>query len=252
MEKVTQKQEITTFLQIDEYLSCYGDGSGYDDGFDDGFGSGNGFGDGSVDGDGYGYGNGNGSGNGYDDGSGYGFGNGNGDGSGDGDGYGYGNGSGHGDGDGNDIEYLNNQKIYTIDNIPTLIDSVHTNYAKGRILNSDLTTKPCFIAKCGNFFAHGETLRQAVSDAKSKYNQSLPVEDRVKAFNTQYPDRDKKIPAQELFQWHNTLTGSCLLGRKQFCEEHNLDYESGFYTVNEFISLTRDAYGGEVIRMLEQ
>ena len=31
-----------------------------------------------------------------------------------------------------------------------------------------------------------------------------------------------------------------------------LDYKDGMYTVNEFIALTKDAYGGEVIKKLIQ
>ena len=163
---------------------------------------------------------------------------------------GYGSGDGSGDGEDNDdshIKCLNGQKVYYIDSISTLIDSVHGNYAKGRILDDDLTTKDCFIAKCGNFFAH----KQAQSDAREKYEENTPIEERIARFNEQYPDRDVKVPASELFSWHHILTGSCLMGRKQFCEEKGLDYQNGQYTVNEFIQLTRNAYRGNVIILLE-
>ena len=189
-------------------------------------------------------GSGDGDGSGSGDGSGYGSGDVDGDGSGDGDGYG----SGYGDG----VEAINGHKVYMIDNTPTLIDSVHGNYAKGSILNSDLTLTPCYIAKVGDYFAHGDTLREALGEAREKYENNLQLEDRIRHFNERYPDRDKKIPAKELFNWHHTLTGSCLMGRKQFCRGHDLDWENGEYTVNEFIALTRDAYGGNVIRQLEE
>ena len=161
------------------------------------------------------------------------------------DGYGYGS------GDGSGIKEINGQKVYMIDNTATLIDSVHGNYAKGSILNSDLSLTPCFVAKVGDFFAHGEILREALDAAAEKYEQNMPIEDRIRHFNEQYPDRDKKVPAKELFNWHHTLTGSCEMGRKQFCRDHGIDWENGEYTVNEFIALTKDAYGGEVIRQLE-
>jgi len=207
----------------------------------------------------YGYGDGSGSGYGYgsgsDDGSGYGYGDGSGYGSGDGSGSGYGYGSdsgdGYGDGYGDGIEEMNGDKIYMIDGTPTFIDSIYGNYAKGRILNSDLATTSCYIAKVGDFFAHGDTLREAMRDAESKYNSSISVEERISLFNKQFPDREKLIPASDLFQWHNTLTGSCLAGRKRFCKEHNIDYEHGKYTVNYFIILTKNAYGGEIIKQLE-
>ena len=206
-----------------------------------------GSGDGS--GDGEGYGSGNGSGNGSGDGEGYG--DGDGYGSGDGEGYGYVDGDGSGAGDGSGIISVNRQKVYMIDDTPTLIDSVHGNYAKGSILNSDLTITPCYIAKVWNFFAHGDNLRNAFAAATEKYEQNLPMEERIARFNAQYPDREKQIPAKELFEWHNKLTGSCLMGRQQWCSDHNIDFD-GEYTVNEFIRLTRNAYGGDVIRQLEE
>ena len=41
------------------------------------------------------------------------------------------------------------------------------------------------------------------------------------------------------------------MGRKHFCEQHNLDYVNGEYTVNEFIAITKYAYGGDIIEKLE-
>lgn len=258
MEKV--KEKILNFLQVNEYSS----GFGYNFDYELGRGSGGGSGSGFNDGRGYGSGCGYDAGYSYDDDTGHGYGYGSGSGStsgdegfgeGDGDGYGaydgFGYGYGYGFEDNNNIEYLNFQKIYTIDGICTLIDSVHGNFAQGRILNSDLTTLPCFIAKYGNFFAHGKTLKQALFDAQEKYNANRPLEERILEFNKKYPDRDKKVPASELFSWHHILTGSCLMGRKYFCEQHNLDYVNGKYTVNEFIAITKYAYGGDIIEKLE-
>ena len=224
MEVLDLKGRIREFLAVDEFPDGYGYGSG------SGSGSGSGDGSGSVSGSvsGYGY----------------------------GDGYGDGSGSvsgdGYGDGYGRNIEMLNGQRVYEIDSVPTLIDYVCGRFAKGRILNTDMTTSKCYIAKCGNYFAHGKTLKKAFSDAREKYEEHMPTEERIARFNEKYPDRNVKVPASELFSWHHILTGSCLMGRMQFCREHGLDYENGSYTVNEFISLTRDAYGGEIIRQLEE
>lgn len=259
MEKIKEKEEVLNFLQVDEYPYCFsfsfGTGTGY--GYEDGTGSGNGprsagynaYNDGSGDcygpvpGDGYGSGSGDGSG--YNDGDGYGTGSGYNDGSGSWDGF------GSGTGYTSNIEYLNSQKAYKIDSIITFIDSVHGDYAKGKILCDDLTVEECYIAKCGNFFAHGETLKQAMADARGKYEKNTPIEERIARFNEQYPDRNVKVSASELFSWHHTLTGSCFMGRKQFCKEHHLDYKNGEYSVNEFISLTKEAYGGNIIKQLE-
>ena len=173
-------------------------------------------------------------------------------GSGSGSGSGYGDGNGSGFGNGNGVSMLNGERVYQIDDMPTLIDSVSGNFAKGRILRSDLTTRPCYIAKVGNYFAHGDTLREAMADAHAKYYEDMPLTERIAVFNREFPDRDVKVDAARLFEWHHVLTGSCLAGRKAFCEDRGLDYEHGKYTVNEFIRLTREAYGGEAIQELER
>lgn len=222
--------------RIEQFLSVPGDGFGYGDG--DGFGDGYGSGKGSGDGDGFG--------------DGYGFGFGDGDGFGDGSGSGKGSGAGHGYVSGGGISILNGERIYQIDDVPTLIDSVSGNFAKGRILSKDMTARPCYIAKVGKYFAHGDTLHEAMADAQEKYNEHRPLTERIADFNREFPDRDVKVDAARLFEWHHVLTGSCLAGRKAFCEDRGLDYEHGHYTVNEFIRLTREAYGGEAIEELEK
>lgn len=235
--------------RIEQFLgvACYpytnkgfgkGSCSGY--GFVDGYGYGSGDCSGDGSGDGFGKGYGFGFGYGYDKGTGY------------GDGYCDCDDAGFGNGNGTGISMLNGEHVYQIDDVPTLIDSVSGYFAKGRILQSDLTTRPCYIAKVGNYFAHGDTLREAMSDARKKYNEHRPLEERIADFNLEFPDRDVKVDAARLFEWHHILTGSCLAGRKAFCRDRGLDYENGKYTVNEFIALTREAYGGEAIQQLER
>lgn len=75
----------------------------------------------------------------------------------------------------------------------------------------------------------------------------MPIEDRIVLFNSTYPDRNKPIPAKELFDWHNILTGSCLMGRKEWCRSHGINIEQDSFTVNEFIKLTKNSYGGVII-----
>lgn len=57
-------------------------------------------------------------------------------------------------------------------------------------------------------------------------------------------------PNQSLYEWHHRLTGSCDMGRKAFVEDHGLSLD-GETTVEDFIALTRNAYGGSTIRKLE-
>ena len=208
-----------------------------------GYGSGSGSGYGSGYGDGYGYGDGSGSG--YGDGSGSGYGDGSGDGSGDDSG----SGSGYGSGDGKKIASISGQKIYDIDGAPTAIYRVKGNIAKGAILQSDLTFTPCFVVKQDVYFAHGDTLHEAMEALRDKLFEDLPEEERIEAFVAEHQP-GVKYPNRDLFDWHHRLTGSCEAGRKAFLADRGLDM-NGSTTPEEFVHLTRKAYGGEVIRKLE-
>ena len=233
---MTLDEKIEAFLAVSSgYGYGSGDGCGYGDGYGDGDGYGYGYGDGYGDGDGYGYGDG--------DGSGYG------DGSGSGDGYGsgYGYGDGDGSGDGSGIKSFNRKTVYRIDGVNTLIRSVRGNTAHGAILNGDLTLTPCYIVKQDGFFAHGETLREAMEALRGKLFEDMPEDDRIEMFLSE-TDREKTYPTQYFYDWHHRLTGSCDMGRKQFARDHGVDLEHGMMTLTEFLEMTKDAYGGDVIR----
>ncbi len=190
-------------------------------------------------------------------GSGYGSGDGSGDGSGYGDGSGSGNGNGSGYGDGNGSGYgygvnmFNGDKVYIIDETPTIIKSVRDNIAKGYILNGDFTLTPTFIVKDNGKFAHGETLHEAFFALQEKLYDNSTEEERLEAFRAHFPDFAKKISAKELFHWHHVLTGSCKQGRLSFCTNKGIDIDKDAYTIHEFIELTQDSYGGHIIRKLK-
>lgn len=233
--------------QIKLFLSS---GSGFGDGFGYGFGygSGDGFGSGS------GYGSGDGSGFGYGSGFGDGSGDGDGSGSGDGDGsgYGFGSGSGYGDGYGygDGIKTFNGDKVYIIDDIPTIIKHIHDNVAKGYILNDDFTLTKTFVAKENGKFAHGETLHDAFASLQEKLYDDSTEEERIEAFKKHFPDFTKKVSAKELFYWHHVLTGSCKQGRLSFCINKGIDIEKDSFTIYEFIELTKESYNGDIIKKL--
>ena len=227
--------------KIKQFLNT---GYGYGSGFGDGSGDGSGFGDGS----GYGSGDGSGFGDGSGYGDGYGYGYGYGDGSGDGYGYGYGDGSG--DGYGYGVKSVNGNTIYIVDNIPTIITNVKGNIAKGFIFQSDLSLTPCFIVKGNNQFSHGSTLHEAFESLQEKLYDDSTEEERIDKFKENFSDFSKKYSAKELFVWHHILTGSCKAGRESFCRDKGIDVDNDKFTVYEFIELTRNSYGGEVIRKL--
>ena len=243
MESLEDK--IKSFLNI---CSCYGygygdgagagAGDGYGDGDGAGYGYGSCYGDGDGDGSGYGSGDGAGAGDGYGYGSG--------DGAGAGDGYGSGDGSGYGAGA---LKSYNRQKVYYIDYTPTLIDSIRSNVAKGYIVNKDKTTTACFVVRIGNSFAHGKTLKEAHADALSKHMQNMSEEERIEMFVAEHPEYDKPYPCANLFKWHNILTGSCEMGRRQFCRDNNISLDAD-YSVRFFLDITKNSYGGNVIKKL--
>lgn len=86
--------------------------------------------------------------------------------------------------------------------------------------------------------------------ATSEVAKRKPIEERIADFKAEF-ESGKKYPASEFFKWHHILTGSCEFGRREFCRQHNIDLENGQYTVEEFIEITKNAYGGEVIKKLK-
>lgn len=189
--------------------------------------------------DGYG----SGSGYGDDDGSGYG------DDDGDGSGYGYGSGSGSGDGSG--LKSLNGQTVDMIDDVPTILTRIIGNVAKGFIVRTDLSLAPTFVCKQGNSFAHGETLHKAREALLEKLFDDMPTEERIEAFCAEFKPGVKR-PAMDFFSWHHRLTGSCEQGRREFARRYGVDIESDEMTPEEFFALTRESYGGSIIRQTEE
>ena len=169
----------------------------------------------------------------------------------DGSGYGYGDGSGSGDGSSYGLDKLNGKKIYRIDETPTIILSVKGNVAKGHIVQSDLSLTPCYVVKGNNLFAHGDTLREAMTALTDKMFDDMPEEERIAEFIKAHPDKDKAYPNQDLFDWHHRLTGSCMAGRNAFVKDRGLSLE-GETTVAEFIRLTENHYGGSTIKALAE
>ena len=169
-----------------------------------------------------------------------------GDGSGDGSGDGYGD--GYGDGD---IKALNGNIVDYIDSVPTIITQVRGNIACGYIVKKDLTLEPCYIAKAGNSFAHGNTLKEAVADAEAKEMEDMPIEERIKKFVETFVSLDSKHKGKEFYDWHHILTGSCRMGRDEFCKAHNVDLEK-MYSVRYFLDLTKGSYGSNIIKQVRE
>ena len=259
---IAKREEVLHFLSIEQPIF------GYTFGYNspvlyscDGYGDGNGSGNGSVSAhefvNGYGFGSVNG--------SGFGYGNGYGDryGSGSGTGSGYGNGyikcvNGYGDSDGNgsgygykDIKVLNGNIVDYIDDVPTIIIQVRGNIASGYIVKDDLTLDFCYIAKVENSFAHGNTLKKAFADAERKEMENMPIEKRIKKFMEVFGSLDSEHKGKEFYDWHHILTGSCKMGRDEFCKAHGINLKKK-YTVRYFLDITDESYGRDIIKLIRK
>ena len=243
MEVLTIKQ-VKSFLSVDGYNEDYDDRQDTDYEVSDGYGNGHGCGCGYGNGYGDGCGNGNGRGNGNGCGNGYG------DGCGNSHGVSCGNGNGYGYGDCcGGVKEINGHAVYVIDNTRTIITSTHGNVAQGFILEHNTKLVPCYIAKDNNHFAHGKTLREAFSSLQEKLYDDSTEEERIRAFKRKFPSYDTKYSNQDLFVYHHVLTGSCRMGRESFANSRGISL-SDETTVREFVQLTKDAYGGDIIKKL--
>lgn len=236
---IATREEVERFLSVQQIISNFdfslrghAHGCGTSQGCGSGYGSG--YGSGECDGSGYSYSHYNsvsGSGSGHDFSSGSSS------------GYGYGNGS-------EDIKALNGNTVDYVDSVPTIIIQVKGNFAKGYIIDEDnLTFVPCYIAKVGNSFAHGKTLKEAVTDAKAKEIEKMPIEERIEKFKEVFGSLDSEHTGKKFYDWHHILTGSCRMGRDEFCKIHKIDLEKK-YTVRYFLDITKNSYGSDIIELV--
>ena len=230
MENVKEWIEDNGVSESFGYGRGYGSGSGDGSGNSFGYGRSYGYSFGYGRGYGFGYGDSRGYGRGYDRGSGNGF------------------GSGRGSGDG--LKSFNNMDVYVLDSVQTIITHIKETFAKGFIVNSDLTLSQCFIAKGNGYFAHGKTLKEARESLMAKIFENMDRDEAISEFINKF-EKNKAYPGTDFFEWHHYLTGSCLMGRESFVKNHGLDLNR-HYTVKEFINICENDYGGEIIKKLKE
>lgn len=159
------------------------------------------------------------------------------------------NGYGNGDNFGFGLKSINESAVYIIDNMPTIITSIRNNIAKGFIVKTDLSFEPCYIVKENNQFAHGDTLKDAFMSLQEKLYDDSTEEERIEAFKQKFPKYDDKYSNRDLFAYHHVLTGSCRMGRETFVADKGLSLD-GETSIREFVELTKDSYGGKIIKKL--
>jgi hypothetical protein len=177
-------------------------------------------------------------------------------------GWGYGWIAGQGDGDGTGsgdtgsdfiqgIKEFDGHEVHYIDGMPTVITSVKGDYAQGYVILHDLTTSNCWIARSGDCYAHGETLKEAVNDAIHKRIHQYPLSERIQKFKEEYPSLDSKIKGAAFYSWHHELTNSCKFGRDQFKNDNDLDPDAE-YEVRYLIDLCINSYRSDIIKRLRK
>ena len=80
----------------------------------------------------------------------------------------------------------------------------------------------------------------------------MDTDEAIEMFLKEFSDLNKKYPAKDFYIWHNRLTGSCEMGRNSFVRNGGYNLETDSFTVKEFIDITRNAFGGDVIATLEK
>lgn len=77
-------------------------------------------------------------------------------------------------------------------------------------------------------------------------------EEEINEFIESFDNLVKKYKAMLFYERHYKLTGSCNLGRKSFADTNNIDLQKDKFTVQEFINLTKNSYGDDIILKLEK
>jgi len=173
--------------------------------------------------------------------------------SGNGNGYGNGDGNGYGDGYGDEIKIQSykNDPVHYIDGIPCVFQSIKEEYALVEVIDmTSFGTKKMYVAKRYGLFAHGDTLKEAVEQVEEKWIASKTVEEKIEQFKTKFK-KGMFYSASLFYDWHSLLTGSCKSGKDMWVNQNRIDLNAQM-TVEQFIELTKNAYGGDVIKRLSE
>ncbi|MCH6256678.1 hypothetical protein MLD52_08980, partial [Puniceicoccaceae bacterium K14] len=124
--------------------------------------------------------------------------------------------------------------VIGVERVSGEITIMNTRYFGGGELSK---LKKCFVAQRGEYFAHGENLREAIDDVNFKYLQSSEnIEEVVQAV--------KESKSVTVIQYR-LLTGACQEGCRRFMEQHDLSPERESFPLDLILKLTAEAFGGE-------
>ena len=163
-----------------------------------------------------------------------------------------GSGYGSGSGSGYTIKKLHDKEIFYVDSLPCYpIRKINRIAFEIMLISTkDFSEKKCFLADFKGYIAHGETVREALIDARAKYFSDLDFEEVKRQLLGRF-QKEGTLTVKELFVWHGLLTGSCVFGRSEFQKEHDLR-DSDKLTLKEFVKLTENSFDWKHIKELMQ
>ena len=103
------------------------------------------------------------------------------------------------------------------------------------IYETEENKQKAYVARKGDKFAHGKTIKEAKNDLRYK------ISDRDTSKFKSWKKEDVK-PTDEIIEAYMTITGACSFGTKQFCNEIKLKDE---YRVEDIFELTKGRFGAE-------
>jgi hypothetical protein len=115
--------------------------------------------------------------------------------------------------------------------------TIYNGETFNRLKNDELNTSPCYVAESGEFTAHGETMKEAVSDLQYKISVDRLQKEPIHMGDILTIDK------------YRAITGACKFGVQEWMKQHNI--EEGL-TVAELLPLLKktNAYGYEKFKEL--
>lgn len=153
---------------------------------------------------------------------------------------------------GSTIASFNGFKTYFINDFVVIVKHIHGPWALGEIINNDLTTTKCYIAKVHNHFVIAGSIKEVIEEMRKKITGSLNLyKDMAMAFVIAHPDYEKEYDWDEMVAWHSLDATSCADGRKRFSTLANK--KSGdLGTPKELISFMKESPSKQIAIEMER
>jgi len=100
------------------------------------------------------------------------------------------------------------------------------------------------VARKGNTFAHGDSIREAIQDLTFKLAKRELAKRDIEDYRSL--SLESELTYEEAVMMYRVITGSCRYGVNQFIEENSIEEKN--YTVGEILELTHGQYGHERLK----